>query len=166
MTSRRRAVALLVAVLAVLLVAIAKGARGDGHHRVIGKGQVRFDGAGPERWAARYRKQKRLVAVLRRRLARQRYVMVHDPDVVEAINLAAATYGSGSLLWRIARRESNYVAGARNPQSTASGLFQFLNTTWANTPYGGFDVYSPYANALAAGWMIHNGHASAWSPLP
>jgi hypothetical protein len=36
--------------------------------RVIGFGQIRFQGAGPERWASRYRRQHRLVASLRHQL--------------------------------------------------------------------------------------------------
>jgi hypothetical protein len=37
--------------------------------REVGYGQVRFNGAGPERWAARYRREARLVATLRREMS-------------------------------------------------------------------------------------------------
>jgi hypothetical protein len=177
--SRRTAIALCVALLALLVVAMARAVMlagtalrglephtGDGHRRVIGRGQVKFDGLGPERWALRFRREHELTRRLLRRLHRQRYVLLHDPEVTEAIELAATVYGDGPLLWRIARRESNYQAGARNPASSATGLFQFLDTTWAHTPFARFDRSSAYANALAAGWMIENGHSSAWSPLP
>jgi hypothetical protein len=65
MISRRLAItiAALYAFLATLVVAAV--AAGDSHHRVIGHGQIRFDGAGPELWAQRFRRQKRLVARLR-----------------------------------------------------------------------------------------------------
>jgi hypothetical protein len=43
--------------------------RGDGHRRVLGRGQIRFDGMGPERWAFRFRREHRRVKVLRSRLA-------------------------------------------------------------------------------------------------
>ena len=140
-----------------------QGSRGDGHRRVLGRGQIRFDGSGPEKWALRFRHERQLVDRLRRRLARQRYVVVHDPSVAEAIGLAAATYGHGDELWRKARCESGLNPGARNLSSAAGGLFQFLGSTWRSTPYGRFDPNSPYANALAAGWMHANGRGGEWS---
>ena len=45
----------------------------------------------------------------------------------------------------------------------SSGLYQFLPSTWASTPYAGFRVDSPYANALAAGWMHAHGRGGEWS---
>jgi hypothetical protein len=136
---------------------------GDGHRRVIGKGQVKFDGFGPERWALRFRRERQLVETLRRRLARQRYVVLHDPSVTEAIGLAAATYGHGDELWRKAACESRMNPAARNLASAASGLYQFLPGTFASTPYGRFSIFSPYANALAAGWMHAHGRGGEWS---
>jgi hypothetical protein len=132
---------------------------GGVHRRVVGRGQIRFDGAGPEKWALRFRREHN-------RYRRLHRMLLQRPDVVEAMNLACATYGNCALMWRIVRRESNYVAYAKNPASTAAGLGQFLDSTWAHTPYGRFSPYSPYANALAIGWMLANGHSSAWSPLP
>lgn len=173
--SRRTAIALAVTLLALLIVAMARAAAlaggalrglephfGDGHRRVIGKGQIRFDGAGPERWALRFRRERLLVERLQRRLARQRYVILHDPTVTEAIGLAAATYGHGDELWRKARCESGLNRFARNPASAASGLFQFLPSTWNTTPYAGFSVFDPFANSLAAGWMHAHGRANEW----
>ena len=135
---------------------------GDGHNRVVGKGQIRFDGAGPERWALRFRRERQLAERLLRRLARQRYVLLHDPTVTEAIGLAAATYGHGDELWRKARCESGLNRFARNPASAASGLFQFLPSTWNSTPYAGFSVFDPFANSLAAGWMHAHGRGGEW----
>lgn len=151
----------------------------DGHRRTYaGRELVRFDGLGPERWARRARTLRRLadararelaeqahaVRVLRRQLAGERRVLRHDPTVREAIDLAAATYGNGSTLWRKAGCETG---GTYNPRaynsSTASGLFQFLPSTWASTPYAGFSIWSPYASALAAGWMHAHGRGGEWS---
>jgi len=173
--SRRTAIALAVTLVALVIVAMARAAAlaggalrglephfGDGHRRVIGKGQILFDGLGPERWALRFRRERMLVDRLRRRLTRQRYTILHNPDVVEAIDLAAATYGHGDELWRKARCESGLNPYARNLSSAATGLFQFLPSTWASTPYGRFEITSPYANALAAGWMHAHGRANEW----
>jgi hypothetical protein len=84
------------------------------------------------------------------------------PAVSEAIGLACATYGDCSTLWRKARCESGLNAGARNLSSAATGLFQFMPSTFNSTPYGGFSIYSPYANALAAGWMHAHGRGGEW----
>jgi hypothetical protein len=90
--------------------------------------------------------------------------MLQRPSVVEAINLACATYGWCSTLWRKADCETGgtFSPTAHNP-SGASGLFQFLGSTWRSTPYGRFSIWSPYANALAAGWMHANGRSGEWS---
>ena len=175
--SRRAAVVFLVAFLGLLVItATAKAAaamlgighglephHGDGHNRVVGRGQIRFDGAGPERWALRFRRERELTRRLLNRLHHQRYVLLHRPDVVEAIDLAAATYGNGATLWRKARCESGLNPAARNLSSAAAGLFQFIGSTWQSTPYARFDPLSPYANALAAGWMHAHGRGGEWS---
>ena len=104
--------------------------------------------------------QRRNVALHKRVRTLQRVVQ-HTPTVREAISLACMVYGSCSTLWRRADCESGLYAGAHNP-SGAAGLFQFLPSTWAHTPFGAFSVYSPYANALAAGWMEAHGRGSEW----
>lgn len=59
--------------------------------------------------------------------------------------------------------ESRWDPYARNPYSTASGLAQFLNTTWARTPQGqaGLSPFDPYANIDAFAWMVQGG--GSWS---
>jgi hypothetical protein len=86
--------------------------------------------------------------------ARIRRVLLHDPTVAEALDLACATYGNCATLKRRARCESKLDPQATNKSSKAAGLLQFLWSTWSTTPYARFSPYSPYANALAAGWMI------------
>jgi len=100
----------------------------------------------------------------RREINRLRAIILGDGNVVEAINLAAATYGNGSALWRKARCETGgtYSRHARNTSSGAAGLFQFLPSTWASTPYRVFSPFSAYANALAAGWMHTHGRGGEW----
>jgi hypothetical protein len=117
-----------------------------------------YQGRTAHQWANRYHRLRRVV----RRLQR---VVLHKPTVVEAINLACATYGNCSTLWRKARCETGgtFSPTAKNRSSDASGLFQFLGSTWDSTPYGRFSVWSPYANALAAGWMHQQGRGGEWS---
>jgi hypothetical protein len=71
MIERRLAILLLLAYGFVLSLAVATRAdvlhvvRGaDGHRRAYGDGQLKFDGAGPERWALRWRRQHRQVRTL------------------------------------------------------------------------------------------------------
>lgn len=114
---------------------------------------------------------------LRRQLA-------YRPSSVEAIRLASVAYGVPfGVLWHRATCESgpgpnvptpgvaerHVAAHARNPVAEArsgehaAGLFGFIASTWATTPYAAFPVTSPYANALAAAYMQRAGRGSEWS---
>jgi hypothetical protein len=124
------------------------------HHRQVGYGQIKFDGLGPERWAHRAR-------VWHQAYLRQRRTLLASTSVREAITLAGATYGNSATLWRKARCESGFNPFAHNA-SGASGLFQFIPSTFASTPYRGLSIWSPYANALAAGWMHEHGRGGEW----
>ncbi|MFV9671843.1 MAG: transglycosylase SLT domain-containing protein [Acidimicrobiia bacterium] len=54
--------------------------------------------------------------------------------------------------------ESNGDPNARNPRSSASGLFQFLDRTWSHSSeQAGFEGASPFlpeANIAAAAWLV------------
>lgn len=89
-------------------------------------------------------------------------------EVSDAIRLASVTYGVPEAEMRaVAWCESRMNPRAANPSSSARGLFQFLTTpkggTWGRTPYARLDVFNPYANALAAGWLYVKSGRS-WSP--
>lgn len=87
-----------------------------------------------------------------------------ETDVVQIIYSAAAMYGqSGDDLLRVATCESGLNPNAVNSSSNASGLFQFLPSTWATTPYAGEDIFDPVANAEAAAWMWANGRRGEWT---
>jgi hypothetical protein len=115
-------------------------------------------------WAARAvqaRRDANARAVTVRRLRR---TLRHNPGISEAIRLATIAYPAFSQerAWQIVEHESMMTpdpAHAKNPSSSASGLFQFLDSTWASTPYGkaGMSVWSPYASALAAGYLHQQG---------
>lgn len=108
-------------------------------------------------WAQRTNYWKRRSISLKRTLVR-------TPQVSEAINLACVVYGNCDTLWRRARCESGLFPGAVNASSGASGLLQFLPSTWRTTPFARFSPFSAYANVLAAGWMIGvAGRGNEWS---
>jgi hypothetical protein len=98
----------------------------------------------------------------RRQLYGMRMTLLHRPSIGEAIELGCATFGSCPTLWRRARCESTLNPYAANA-SGATGLYQFLASTWRSTPFARFSIYSPYAQALAAGWMIRAGRGSEWA---
>ena len=85
-------------------------------------------------------------------------------DIISIIYAAADRYGQPRAdMLRVARCESNLVPRARNASSGASGLFQFLPSTWRTTPYADQNIFDPWASANAAGWMWANGRRNEWS---
>jgi peptidoglycan hydrolase CwlO-like protein len=60
---------------------------------------------------------------------------------------------------RIIDCESNGDPDAYNPYSGASGLFQFIPSTWASTApkagYGGHSAFEPEANVASAAWLTN-----------
>jgi hypothetical protein len=161
--SRPAALVSMLGLLALVIVCAAL-ASSTPTRRTLGHGQIKFNGAGPERWAQRWRREHLRVLALRAQVRRLRRVVLGDEHVVEAINLAAATYGYGTTLWRKARCETGgtFDPRSRNRGSGAAGLFQFIPSTWSTTPYAVFSPWSPYANALAAGWMHAVGRGGEW----
>jgi soluble lytic murein transglycosylase-like protein len=103
---------------------------------------------------------------LRRELRRAR--RAHAEPVEEALRPAAAIYGVPlGELRSVAWCESRLRPWARNA-SGASGLLQFMPGTFAGTPPGraGLSPFSPYANALAAGWLVSRGGWGPWTCRP
>src|SRR5690606_27920786 len=69
---------------------------------------------------------------------------------------------------RIMTCESNGRVWAKNPRSTASGLFQHLGSLWATRSaaagWAGSDVFDPVANVAVAAWLVYdNGGWSHWN---
>jgi hypothetical protein len=115
-------------------------------------------------WEKRAKQARRDANARAVTIERMRRSLRHDPSITEAIRLATIAYPafSQARAWQIVEHESMMMpdpARAKNPSSSASGLFQFLSSTWASTPYGraGMSVWSPYASALAAGYLHQQG---------
>jgi uncharacterized protein YraI len=83
--------------------------------------------------------------------------------IIDIIYAAADRYGqSRADMLRVASCESGLDPSNYTPPYGAAGLFQFLPGTWDSTPYAGYSVYDPWANANAAGWMWAVGRRGEW----
>lgn len=70
---------------------------------------------------------------------------------------------------RVIRCESRGNPTAKNPRSSASGLFQHLGSLWAERSaeagWSGTDVFDPVANVAVAAWLVYEGGGwSHWNP--
>jgi hypothetical protein len=84
-------------------------------------------------------------------------------DITSLIYDAAAAYGQpADDMLRVATCESGLDPNAINGPGDTHGLFQFLPSTWASTPYAGYSMYDPWANANAAAWMWSQGRRGEW----
>ena len=67
---------------------------------------------------------------------------------------------------RIIECESRGDPLAKNPSSTASGLFQHLASLWderaAKAGWDGSDVFDPFANIAVAAWLLDTGGPGHW----
>jgi hypothetical protein len=117
---------------------------------------------------ARMRIRQRGQLIRRQRATIRRYarILARDSNISEAVHLACLTYRVSCVtLWRKALCETGGTLSpnARNRSSGAAGLFQFLPSTWRSTPFSRLSIWSPYANALAAGWMHAQGRGNEWA---
>jgi soluble lytic murein transglycosylase-like protein len=86
--------------------------------------------------------------------------------VQQLIRDYSAQYGiSADLPLRIANCESGFNQFAKNGSSTASGVYQWLSSSWANQPAGktGVSVFDAEANIQAAVWLIAHNKISPWN---
>lgn len=116
-----------------------------------------YKGRSAEAWHWKYTKLKRAHArqgasfrAYQRRVARG----VHGRrDSLYAIRLASATFHVPYYeMMAVAMCETGHTLNpySKNSSSSAAGLFQFLDSTWASQGITGHSVYDPVANALAA----------------
>ena len=122
-------------------------------------------------WWAKHAVQARKDANARAlTIKRLRKTVARDVTIQEAVSLASIVYPqlSTDRAWCLIGHESKGSPTARNTKSVwngehATGLYQFLPSTFASTPFGGFSIYNPLAQALAAGWMHAHGRGGEWS---
>jgi uncharacterized protein YraI len=87
----------------------------------------------------------------------------NEQEIISIIQQAANAHGQDpDDMVRVARCESNLNPRAVDASGSYHGLFQFVPSTFAATPYGGQDIYDPWANAHAAAWMWSEGRKFEW----
>jgi hypothetical protein len=94
-------------------------------------------------------------------------VIAPAPPLAGGVGMEAiyAVFGSSpGLTWalRVAHCESRYNPLAVNASSGASGLFQFMPSTW-NAYFAGWNIWDPYAQARAALVFYNRGATNAWT---
>lgn len=72
--------------------------------------------------------------------------------------------GPGAVDWalRVAHCESTDKPNASNRSSGAAGLFQFLPSTWARSPYASVSPFDPDAKARAAARLYRLSDPGNW----
>src|SRR5690348_12876660 len=85
-------------------------------------------------------------------------------EIAKDITDAFSPLGPAAVQWafNVAYCESRYHPNSVNSSSGASGLFQFLPSTWAFTPYAAYSPFDPKYNALAAAWLYQRDGPSQW----
>ena len=85
-------------------------------------------------------------------------------DIAKDITDAFSPLGPAAVQWamNVAWCESRYHPNSVNSDSGASGLFQFLPSTWSGTPYASSSPFDPRINALAAAWLYSHYGPGRW----
>lgn len=86
------------------------------------------------------------------------------PDIAKDITDAFSPLGPAAVQWamNVAWCESRYHPNSVNSDSGASGLFQFLPSTWSGTPYAAYSPFDPKYNSLAAAWLYSHYGPGRW----
>ena len=84
--------------------------------------------------------------------------------VPQVIQGAFQPLGPDAVNWalRVSSCESKYNPQAVNASTGAAGLFQFLPSTWASSPYAASSPFDPTANAKAAAWLYQTSGPAQW----
>jgi hypothetical protein len=86
------------------------------------------------------------------------------PEIAKDITDAFSPLGPAAVQWamNVAWCESRYHPNSVNSDSGASGLFQFLPSTWGGTPYASQSPFDPRANSFAAAWLYSHYGPGRW----
>lgn len=134
------------------------------HH---GHGQWRQgEGTPGHTWTAYRREARQLNRYFRAVAAQRMRDCGTEPHC--AVRLASfLTHAPYRLVDRVVGCESGYDPSARNPSSSAGGLFQFLTGTWSSLApgwgMGGRSRFEPWPAALVGAGTIAQGGIGHWA---
>ena len=141
---------MLVALVATIAVAIASSSRAE-DLEVAAQKPALHRGLTAQNWYQRYIREHRALTRHGKMVRSLRADVRHTHNAL--VRLAKAPrFASASYAIRLA--------------SSASGLFQFLDSTWARHGIAGFSVFDPVANALAAARLVADEGWSQWVCKP
>jgi hypothetical protein len=117
---------------------------------------------------ARYQAELKVQAAAKAEADRVASLSNHAPPppyIAKIINDAFSPLGSRAVQWAInvAYCESRYHPNSVNSDSGATGLFQFMASTWSGTPYASKSRLDPVANSFAAAWLYKTYGPGRWS---
>ncbi len=129
--------------------------------------QVKAWSAELKQGLADYQAQQDALAAAQAEAARVAARSNHPPPppyIAKIISDAFSPLGSAAVQWAInvAYCESRYHPNSVNSDSGASGLFQFLPSTWGGTPWASQSPFDPVANAQAAAWLYNRYGSGRW----
>ena len=117
---------------------------------------------------AQYQAEQEAMARAQAAAAAQAALNNHPPPpawIAKIIYDAFSPLGARAVEWamNVAYCESRYHPNSVNTDSGASGLFQFLPSTWSGTPWANQSPFDPVANAQAAAWLYKTYGPQRWS---
>jgi len=98
-----------------------------------------------------------------------RFERTVSPGAEQWRSLVEVYFPSDWVGWalRIMQCESGGDVYAKNPHSSASGLFQHLARYWeersTKAGWAGASIWDPEANIAVAAWLLENGGTSHWT---
>jgi hypothetical protein len=116
---------------------------------------------------AQYQAEQEAMAKAQAAAAAQAALNNHPPPpawIAKIIYDAFSPLGARAVEWamNVAWCESRYHPNSVNTDSGASGLFQFLPSTWSGTPWANQSPFDPVANANAAAWLYNRYGPGRW----
>jgi len=95
-------------------------------------------------------------------MAQRDYSKKEVLDIIEQVAQRKGIASEDFLRFAHIETGGRFNERAHNDKTDAKGLFQFLPGTWATTPWAGYSIYDPVANANAAAWMWSVGRRGEW----
>ena len=137
------------------------------HRQAIQDAQVQQWTSELSQGLAQYQAEQAAMAEAQAAAAAQAALNNHPPPppyIAKIIYDAFSPLGVRAVQWAInvAYCESRYHPNSVNTDSGASGLFQFLPSTWSGTPWAKQSPFDPVANAQAAAWLYARYGPGRW----